>query len=166
MKKEYIETRAKTTKKNMNYRFDKVVTLYSYGAAFGLVVYMLASLYGWFVGIMWELPTILSSGWLTPESMQIKKNVLHTIAFTIILIKAYMVLMSYAKTKHLNPKFLLEIGIIAPIIELVFNITGYEPWMAIFMGSFAVSLTIIYLSFYTTLREVSDDHDGIHGESI
>jgi hypothetical protein len=84
---------------------------------------MVASLYSGFIGIIGELPTILGSNGLTPDSLSIQKEVLHTIAFTIILIKAYTVLMSYAKTKHLNPKFLLEIGIIASIVEIIFNIS-------------------------------------------
>ncbi len=147
---------------DIHYRFDKIVTFYTYGAVAGLVLYMIISLYSGFVGIISEIPTIIQSGGLSHESIAIQKVVLHTIAFTIILIKAYSVLMSYAKTKHLNLKFLLEIGIIAPIIELIFNLSGYKPTMAIFMGCFAIALTVIYLAFYDTLKQVDTDHDEKH----
>lgn len=88
---------------------------------------------------------------------------LHDIAYAIILIKAYLVLISYADTKHINPKFVLEIGIIAPIIELVFNASSYNVVMMIFMGVFAIALAVIYLYFYTTLRQVGEDHHEQHG---
>lgn len=103
---------------------------------------------------------ISNGGWFTPD---IQADMLHDIAYAIILIKAYLVLISYADTKHINPKFVLEIGIIAPIIELVFNSWSYDTTTMMFMGVFAVALAVIYLYFYTTLRQVGDDHHEQHG---
>ena len=70
--------------------------------------------------------------------------------------------MEYAEKKHINIKYTLEIAIIAPVIEVVFNYSSYEFQMLIFYWVFAVIMSIIYLAFYWNLRKVEEDYENEH----
>jgi uncharacterized membrane protein (DUF373 family) len=85
-------------------------------------------------------------------------QLLHTIAFTIVLVKAYKILISFAETQHINLKLLVEIAIIAPTIELIFNTKTYDFYVNLLFAGFAVVNLVIYLYFYKTLKIVSDDY--------
>lgn len=161
IEKDSLDTHSDQTKQTMNYRFDKVVTMYSYIAILGLVIYMVGSIIGSFVAILSNFPALIDGGF-SYENMSVQTNILHTIAFTIILIKAYTVMISYATTKHLSPKYLIEIGIIASIVEIIFNLSSYDQWTIVFLWSFSVVLSIVYLYFYDTLRQAAEDHKQTH----
>ncbi|ATU05488.1 hypothetical protein BKN14_03490 [Candidatus Gracilibacteria bacterium HOT-871] len=86
------------------------------------------------------------------SATQVQHELLHNIAFTIVLVKAYRILIEYWKTKHVNIKYILEIAVIAPIIiEVIFNYSSYDFNFIIFYGVFAVLSSIIYLFFYEKL---------------
>lgn len=133
---------------------DKIVNIYTYSAVIALVIYMLfsltQSLYFVIDGTFWwsgNAPTIK------------QEDILHTVALTIVLVKAYKVLLEYAKTQHINIKYIIEIAIIAPTIEIIFNPGAYDLAHIIFMWIFSTIMTILYLFFYNTLKKVDADYE-------
>jgi uncharacterized membrane protein (DUF373 family) len=86
-------------------------------------------------------------------------GLLHTIAFTVVLVKAYKILIVYAQTQHVNLKYLVEIAIIAPTIELIFNSSSYSFEVLILLASFAFANLVAYLFFYKTLKLSRDDYE-------
>ena len=141
----------------MNY----VVSGYVYFVAFTLVLYMVSTLVTGLLGVatsLLDLSLSAKSLLTSPARSSLELELLHTIAFTIVLVKAYKILIAYAETRHINLKFLVEIAIIAPTIELLFNPKHYEGSVAILMAAFAFCNLIAYLHFYSTLKIVSRDY--------
>ena len=141
----------------MNY----MVSGYVYFVALTLVLYMVSSLVTGVLGVLTGLSDLsLTSKELlsAPERTALELGLLHTIAFTIVLVKAYKILIAYAETRHINIKFLVEIAIIAPTIEIIFNARNYELGVNILFAAFAFCNLIVYLHFYKTLKTVSVDY--------
>ncbi|MBS9783894.1 hypothetical protein KGV55_00940 [Candidatus Gracilibacteria bacterium] len=92
----------------------------------------------------------------------IQYELLHNIAFTVVLVKAYNILMEYAKHKHISIKYIIEIAIIAPVVEIIFNYNSYDFKMLIFLGVLAVFMSGLYLIFYDKLKLAEEDHDNDH----
>ena len=141
----------------MNY----IVSGYVYFVALTLVFYMITSLVtgimtvvAGLMDISGSVQTILSA----PERNLLELDLLHTIAFTIVLVKAYKILVSYAQKRHVSIKYLIEIAIIAPTIEIVFNSTKYSIEANMLFAGFAFANLITYLYFYNTIKHVSDDY--------
>lgn len=147
---------------------DLIVKYYIYWAIFGLISYMILNLFFKFIEFInklfeaKELTETLTEEQKAQVMINIQHNLLHNIAFTIVLVKAYTILMEYAKTKHINLKYTLEIAIIAPIIEIIFNYSSYTFEMIIFYGVSAVLFSIIYLFFYENLQKVEKDYKENH----
>ena len=142
----------------MNY----IVSGYVYFVAFTLVLYMIGSLVTGVLGVATGLMDISSSAMKILSSDQrtvLELQLLHTIAFTIVLVKAYKILICYAQTRHLNIKFLVEMAIVAPTIELVFNINKYNLETNILFAVFSFANLVAYLFFYKTLKTISSDYD-------
>ncbi len=142
----------------MNY----VVSGYVYFVAFTLVLYMVSSLVTGVFGVVTGLLDISSSAKVilsAPERTALELSLLHTIAFTIVLVKAYKILVAYAQSRHINIKYLVEIAIIAPTIELIFNIRSYSVEVNMLFAGFAFANLLAYLFFYKTIKQVSLDHD-------
>jgi len=142
----------------MNY----AVSGYVYFVAFTLVLYMVSSfatgvlaLITGFLNISTSLKEFISA----PELSTLEFELLHTIAFTIVLVKAYKILISYAETSRINIKYLVEIAIIAPTIELIFNARNYSLEINVLFAVFALGNLIAYLFFYKTIKLVSSDHE-------
>ncbi len=151
----------------MNY----IVSGYVYFVALTLVFYMVSSLVTGVLGVATGLMDISSSAKVilnAPERSLLELDLLHTIAFTIVLVKAYKILISYAQNRHVSIKYLIEIAIIAPTIELVFNSTKYPIEANVLFAVFAFANLIAYLHFYATIKHVSTDyeHDTCKPEDI
>jgi uncharacterized membrane protein (DUF373 family) len=141
----------------MNY----MVSGYVYFVAFTLVLYMVSTLVTGVFGVVSGLADLSLSAksiLTSPERSSLELELLHTIAFTIVLVKAYKILIAYAETRHINIKFLVEIAIIAPTIELIFNARNYDFEVNILFASFAFANLVAYLFFYATVKEVSNDY--------
>ena len=139
-----------------------IVSGYVYFVAFMLVLYMVSTLVTSVLSIGFEMYDLASSSsglFATPERTALELGLLHTIAFTIVLVKAYKILIAYAETRHINLKFLMEIAIIAPVIELIFNSNAYSFQVMALLAGFAVIVLITYLFFYKTVTKVSDDYE-------
>ena len=141
----------------MNY----MVSSYVYFVALTLVLYMVSSLVTGVLTLISGLSdlSLTSQNVLSaPERAALEFSLLHTIAFTIVLVKAYKILIAYAETRHINIKFLVEIAIIAPTIELIFNARSYSLGVNILFATFAFFNLIAYLYFYKTVKTVSSDY--------
>ncbi len=141
----------------MNY----IVSGYVYFVAFTLVLYMVGSLVTGVLSLVTGILDISSSAKVilsAPERSALEFSLLHTIAFTIVLVKAYKILISYAQTRHINIKFLIEISIIAPTIEIIFNARNYQLEVNALFALFAFLNLIAYLFFYKTIKMVSNDY--------
>ena len=139
-----------------------MVSSYVYFVAFMLVLYMVSTLVTSVLSIGFEIYDLASSSsgvLATPERTALELGLLHTIAFTIVLVKAYKILIAYAETRHVNLKFLMEIAIIAPVVELIFNAHAYSFEVMALLALFAVAVLILYLFFYKTVKKVSDDYE-------
>jgi uncharacterized membrane protein (DUF373 family) len=141
----------------MNY----MVSGYVYFVAFTLVLYMVSTLITGVLGVVTGLADLSLSAksiLTSPQRSSLELELLHTIAFTIVLVKAYKILISYAETRHINIKFLVEIAIIAPTIELIFNAKSYSFEANLLFAGFAFLNLVAYLFFYSTLRTVNSDY--------
>lgn len=138
------------------------VSGYVYFVALMLVLFMISTLVTSVFATVVEFMDLSSSGSIFEQasgSTQLELALLHTIAFTIVLVKAYKILIAYAETQHINLKFLVEIAIIAPTIELIFNSESYALLTNALFAAFAVVNLIVYLYFYKTLKAVSKDYE-------
>lgn len=141
----------------MNY----IVSGYVYFVALTLVLYMVSSLVTGVLELATGLLDISSSAKAilsAPERGTLELGLLHTIAFTIVLVKAYKILIAYAETRHINIKYIAEISIIAPTIELIFNSRNYSLEVNTMFAVFAFCNLVAYLFFYKTIKIVSEDH--------
>lgn len=144
------------------YIMNFIVSGYVYFVAFVLVLFMVSSLIAGVFSLATNLFDLASStkGILTsPERTVLELSLLHTIAFTIVLVKAYKILIAYAETRHISLKFLVEISIIGPTIELIFNSGSYPLEINILFATFAFLNLVAYLYFYKTLKAVSSDYE-------
>ncbi len=139
-----------------------IVSGYVYFVAITLVLYMVSSLvaevYSLATGLL-NLATSFEGIISSPDRAMLELELLHTIAFTIVLVKAYKILIAYAETQHINLKYLVEIAIIGPTIELIFNAKAYELEVLMLLAGFALVNLGIYLFFYKTLKSVSDEYE-------
>lgn len=141
----------------MNY----IVSGYVYFVALTLVLYMVSSLVAGVLGLVTGLLDIGTSAKAllsAPERVGLELELIHTIAFTIVLVKAYKILIAYAHTRHINLKFLIEIAIIAPTIEIIFNSRNYPLELNMLFAAFAFFNLVAYLFFYKTVKTVSSDY--------
>lgn len=143
--------------KIMNY----FVSGYVYFVALTLVLYMVSSFLTGVLGLVTGLLDISSSLkaiLVAPERSVLEHDLLHSIAFTIVLVKAYTILISYAQTRHINLKLLIEMSIIAATIEIIFNARSYSMEVTMLFAAFAVLNLFAYLFFYKTIKLVSNDY--------
>jgi len=144
----------------MNY----IVSGYVYFVAFLLVLYMVSSLVTGILGFAASLLDISNSASAilsAPERSDLELRLLHTITFTFVLVKAYKILISFAQTRHINIKFLIEIAIIAPTIEIIFNLKSHSMEINILLALFALGNLLIYVIFYKTIKVVSNDYEKL-----
>lgn len=141
---------------------NSVVSGYVYFVALTLVLYMVSSLVTGVLGLVTGLFDISGSAKAilsAPERSFLELELLHTIAFTIVLVKAYKILIAYAETRHINVKYIVEISIIAPVIELVFNSRNYPFEVNALFAGFAFLNLVAYLFFYKTVKLVNADYE-------
>lgn len=152
-------------KRKLDNFFEKIVEFYIYWAIIWLISYMVSTLFIKFYNFI-ERTSIASEFSETTKQVlsveTLQHQLLHNIVFTIVLVKAYKILMEYAEKKHINIKYTLEIAIIAPVVEVIFNYSSYEFQMLIFYWVLAVIMSIIYLAFYWNLRKVEEDYENEH----
>lgn len=122
-----------------------------------LLVFLVALLLVGYGGakLFWAFSNILASGFHMPLTTDDK--VMHGVAYTIVIVKAYSILVSYLQTHHLNIKYLIEIAIIAPTIEIIFSVHRRGIEFDILLGSFAFVNLVLYLLFYDRLLRIDNE---------
>ncbi len=121
---------------------------------FSLVVFTVILLLAAYTGIvLWmgsqEIFIHLFSG-IGEEERQLR--ILHAVARTILVLKAYRILVSYLRSHHVTVKYILEIAIIASVVELFFayDLHDFEP--KIIFAVFGLVGLALYLYFYEGRR--------------
>lgn len=135
------------------------ISFVAFITALSLVIYMLVS---FITGTYDVALQILDTIFLKPAERQSVLNglnveFLHTIALLIILMKAYRILVEYMRYYHINIKYMLEIGIIASVLELLFNYQSYSSDMLYIFLGLAVSFSFIYAFRHDVLLKASSD---------
>jgi hypothetical protein len=151
------------------------ISFVTFITAVSLVVYMLVA----FVTGTYDVALqIFDTIFLEPAERQTIFNALnieflHTIALLIVLMKAYRILVEYMRWYHVDIKYMMEIGIIASVLELLFNYQSYSPDMRYIFLGIAVSFAAIYAFRHDTLVKAMresrrenqewrcDDHEAI-----
>ncbi len=117
---------------------------------FSLVVFIVILLLAAYTGIvLWmgsqEIFIHLFSG-IGEEERQLR--ILHAVARTILVLKAYRILVSYLRSHHVTVKYILEIAIIASVVELFFAYDLHDFETKVIFAVFGLVGLALYLYFY------------------
>ena len=140
------------------------ISFIAFITALSLVTYMLVS----FISGMFDLSLLMyDTVFLDPAERQsifniLNSDFLHNIAVLLILMKAYRILVEYMKFHHIDIKFMVEIGIIAGILELLFNYQNYADDMRIILATMTISFLAIYAFRYDTLLKATKEAQKLH----
>ncbi len=135
------------------------ISFVAFVTALALVVYMLIA----FVSGMFDVSLLMfDTVFLEPSERQaifntINGDFLHNVAVLIVLMKAYRILVEYMRFRHIDMKFMLEIGIIACILELLFNSVTYTEHMQMVLAGLALGLVAVYAFKYETFVKSKKD---------
>ena len=87
---------------------------------------------------------------LAPNS----EHFIHDMVFMIVLVKIYRLLVSFLKYHHISIKYMVEISIIAPAIEIVFAFDKHPFIVLIALGGFGIANLLIYILYYEKLLKI------------
>ena len=121
---------------------------------FSLVVFIVILLLASYTAIvLWigsqEIFIHLFSG-IGGEERQLR--MMHAVARTILLLKAYRILVSYLRTHHVTVKYMLEIAFVACVVELFFAYDLHDIETKIVFAVFGLVGVALYLYFYEGRR--------------
>jgi uncharacterized membrane protein (DUF373 family) len=85
------------------------------------------------------------------------QRMLRDIALLIILVKAYRILLYYFRQHHISIKYIVEIAIIAPAIELIFAPLNHTFEISILLAVFAMVNLTLYLLFFENLSKADEE---------
>jgi len=135
------------------------ISFVAFITALSLVVYMLVA----FVSGVFDVGLLMyETVFLEPVERQallngINADFLHNVAILIILMKAYRILVEYMRHHHIDMKHIIEIGIVASVLELVFNYSYYTEDMRLVLAGTAVAFLAIYAFRYDTFVKAMKD---------
>lgn len=135
------------------------ISFVAFVTALTLVVYMLVVIV---TGTFDVANEIFKTFFLEPTERQLIFNslnaeFLHNIAVLLILMKAYRILVEYMRYHHIDIKFMVEIAIIACVLELLFNSASYSIEMRYILLGLGVAFLASYVFGYKALRQSSCD---------
>lgn len=124
-----------------------------------LVIYMLIA---FVTGVFDVAQLMLDTIFLEPIDRQalingLNADFLHNIAILLILMKAYRILVEYMRFRHIDVKFMVEIAIIASVLELLFNSDKYTTDMRMILLGLGVSFLAIYAFRYDVFVRAKAD---------
>ncbi len=139
--------------------FNKCVSFVAFITTLSLVIYMLVA---FVTGTMDVAVLMFDTVFLSPVDRQqilnsLNGDFLHNVAVLLILMKAYRILVDYMRFHHVDIKFMVEIGIIAGILELLFNSSEYTSYMQLLLAAMTVSFLAIYVFRYDSLVKAMED---------
>ena len=135
------------------------ISFVAFITALSLVIYILIA----FISGMFDVSILMyDTIFLDPAERQSILNVLntdflHNVAVLLILMKAYRILVEYMKYHHIEIKFMVEIVIIASVLELLFNSQQYSEDMRLILLGLGVSFLALYVFKYDTLVKSMKD---------
>lgn len=89
---------------------------------------------------------------------------LHAAALLLVLLKALRILVSYLVTYHVRLHHIVEIAVIASVLEIVFAYDRHSIAVDILFASFAIVNLLILVFFYDTFARMNIDPEN--GEEI
>lgn len=110
------------------------------------------------VGLIFYLFRIVVELFRSLPDLDINR-MLYSVAIVIILVKAYRLLLFYMQTHHVSIKYIVEIAIIAPAIELIFVPSGRGDTLNIIYAVFSLASLFIYVQYFARL--CTADHTDI-----
>ena len=75
-------------------------------------------------------------------------RMMHAVARTILVLKAYRILVSYLRTHHVTVKYMLEIAFVACVVELFFAYDLHDSQTKMIFAVFGLVGVALYLYFY------------------
>ena len=135
------------------------ISFVAFITALALVVYMLiAFVTGMFdVGMLMFETVFLEAAERQEILNVVNADFLHNIAVLLILMKAYRILVEYMRYHHIDIKYMVEIGIIACVLELLFNFNAYTEDMRLVLAGVCISFLAIYAFKYETFVKAMKD---------
>ena len=117
---------------------------------FSLVVFLVILILATYSAVvLWmgsqEIFIQLFSG-ISGEERQLR--IMHAVARTIIVLKAYRILVSYLRTHHVTVKYMLEIAFVACVVELFFAYDLHDFETKIIFAVIGLVGVALYLYFY------------------
>lgn len=85
------------------------------------------------------------------------EDALHTVALSVVFVKAYRMLLYYLRCHHISIKYVVEISIVAPAIELIFDSSTRPIEINILFAFFSVAMLIVYIVFYKKLDSLEEE---------
>jgi uncharacterized membrane protein (DUF373 family) len=85
------------------------------------------------------------------------RRILHDIAFFVVIVKAYMVLYSYFQSRRVSLRYIVEISIVAPFVEVIFAFDKHDLATNIFLGTFGIICLIVLCVFYEKLSGMGNE---------
>lgn len=82
------------------------------------------------------------------------KHMIHNVIYFIVLVKVYKILISYLRVHHIGVKYILEIAIIAPMIEVIFMVDEKPWWITTIFIIFSFMSLILYCIFYEKVQKM------------
>lgn len=136
----------------MNY-IKKNSFLYQATKGADIVVSLL--IFATIVGLVFFLFNLVINLFRSLPSLDINQA-LYSVAIVIILVKAYRILLFYMNKHHVSIKYIVEIAIIAPAIELIFVPGGRSLELNIVYAVFSLGSLLIYVMYFRNLCEADD----------
>lgn len=139
--------------------FNGCVSFVAFITMLALVIYMLIA----FVTGTFDVALLMfDTVFLEPVARQsifndLNGEFLHNVAVLLILMKAYRILVNYMRYHHIDIKFMVEIGIIACVLELLFNSVEYTEHMQMVLAFLAVAFLALYVFKYDNLVKSMSD---------
>ncbi len=82
------------------------------------------------------------------------KHMIHDVIYFIVLVKVYKILISYIRVHHISVKYILEISIIAPMIEVIFIVDQRPWWVTVIFIIFSFLSLSLYMIFYEKIQKM------------
>lgn len=98
-----------------------------------------------------------SEAWLSRASQMsitLTEEILSVVTIILVLVKSFKILISYSKHHHIEIKPLVEIAIIALLMEVVFNFWAHSMQINWLFAVFGLWLLVIYATFPYFRRKV------------
>lgn len=141
----------KTTNNNRYFKLgvtfsDTIVSLLIFATIAVLIIYMVFRLIGVYVNVL---------------NFNVQA-ILHEMAFLVVFVKAYRLMIFYLESHHVSIKYIMEISIIAPAVEIIFATANQSLEVNLLFGFFSLANLILYLTFYKQLCTADENCETVN----